>query len=46
MKPYGVPEVWLFKKSVLQIYDLQEDTYHPQSASRYFPAVTLPALIT
>jgi Uma2 family endonuclease len=44
--PYRVPEVWLFKKSGLKIYHLQEDTYQPQSASRYFPNVDLPGLIT
>jgi Uma2 family endonuclease len=43
--PYCVPEVWLFKKSGLKIYYLQEDSYQLQSMSRYFPTVDLPALI-
>jgi Uma2 family endonuclease len=43
--PYGVPEVWLFKKSGLKIYHLQGDTYQEQSRSRYFPTVDLPTLI-
>jgi Uma2 family endonuclease len=43
--PYGVPEVWLFKKSGLQIYQLQGDTYQQQPMSWYFPNVDLPTLI-
>lgn len=44
--PYRVPEVWLFKKSGLEIYGLQGESYHPQSVSRYFPEVDLAALVT
>ncbi|WOB43059.1 Uma2 family endonuclease [Thermoleptolyngbya oregonensis NK1-22] len=44
--PYGVPEVWLFKKSGLKIYALQAESYELQSHSRYFPAIDLPALLT
>ncbi|MEB3180005.1 MAG: Uma2 family endonuclease [Nostocaceae cyanobacterium] len=44
--PYKVPEVWLFKKSGLKIYSLQEETYQLQSVSRYFPEIDLPNLIT
>jgi Uma2 family endonuclease len=44
--PYGVPEVWLFKKSGLKMYHLQGQTYQPQPMSRYFPTVDLPSLIT
>jgi Uma2 family endonuclease len=49
--PYLVPEVWLFKKSVLKIYGLQPSTpspaatYQPQTVSRYFPGVDLPSLM-
>ena len=43
--PYGVPEVWLFKKSGLKIYHLQGEDYQLQSMSQYFPSVDLPALI-
>ncbi|MEG4488075.1 Uma2 family endonuclease [Microcoleus sp. D2_18a_B4] len=35
--PYKVPEVWLFKKNKLRIYDLQNDRYVESSVSRYFP---------
>jgi len=35
--PYQVPEVWLFKKNKLRIYDLQNDRYVESSVSRYFP---------
>lgn len=44
--PYGVPEVWLFKKSGLKMYHLQGQTYQQQPMSRYFPTVDLPSLIT
>lgn len=44
--PYKVPEVWLFKKSSLKIYSLQEESYQLQPLSRYFPEIDLPTLIT
>lgn len=37
--------MWLFQKSGLKIYHLQEDAYQQQPVSRYFPTVDLPALI-
>ncbi|MBF1999295.1 MAG: Uma2 family endonuclease [Synechococcales cyanobacterium C42_A2020_086] len=43
--PYGVSEVWLFKRSGLKMYHLQGEGYQLQSMSRYFPNVDLPALI-
>jgi Uma2 family endonuclease len=43
--PYKVPEVWLFKKSGLKIYSLQEETYQLQPFSRYFPEVDLATAI-
>jgi Uma2 family endonuclease len=42
--PYGVPEVWLFKKQLL-IYELQNDSYVQQSQSRYFPQFDLPTIV-
>jgi Uma2 family endonuclease len=44
--PYRVPEVWLFKKNQLAIYQLQDDGYQRQSQSGSFPEVDLPALLT
>ncbi|NEO88069.1 MAG: Uma2 family endonuclease [Spirulina sp. SIO3F2] len=35
--PYGVPEVWLFRKQKLLIYQLQGHEYVTQAQSRYFP---------
>ncbi|MGB8699446.1 MAG: Uma2 family endonuclease [Thermosynechococcaceae cyanobacterium] len=35
--PYQVPEVWLFKKGRLLIYQLLEDRYTLQETSRFFP---------
>jgi Uma2 family endonuclease len=44
--PYGVPEVWLFKKSGLKIYCLQGESYQQQSQSRYFPEANISELVT
>jgi Uma2 family endonuclease len=35
--PYRVPEVWLFKRQQVLIYQLQESDYHLKSESLYFP---------
>jgi Uma2 family endonuclease len=35
--PYRVPEVWLFKRQTLLIYQFQQDDYHLIHQSRYFP---------
>jgi Uma2 family endonuclease len=43
--PYGVPEVWLFKKSGLKIYSLQGESYQQQSRSRYFPETNISELV-
>ncbi|RMG14313.1 MAG: Uma2 family endonuclease [Cyanobacteria bacterium J055] len=43
--PYRVPEVWLFKKSGLQIYSLQNGAYQLPSFSRYFLNLDLPTII-
>jgi Uma2 family endonuclease len=39
--PYRVPEVWLFKKQKLLIYQLQGREYQLQMESRYFPTIQL-----
>lgn len=44
-QPYGVPEVWLFRKTGLRIYRLGADGYQQQPFSHYFPAVELPSLV-
>lgn len=43
--PYRVPEVWLFRKKQLLIYQLQGNEYVPQTSSLYFPDVNLSDLI-
>ena len=43
--PYKVPEVWLYRDTGLQIYNLERDGYQPQDLSRYFPNVELSGLI-
>lgn len=39
--PYRVPEVWLFRRNRLRVYQLQERTYQETSQSRYFPGFNL-----
>jgi Uma2 family endonuclease len=39
--PYRVPEVWLFRKKQLLIYQLQATEYVLQGTSRYFPDIQL-----
>ncbi len=43
--PYGVPEIWLFRKQKLMIYQLQEQEYVLQSESLYFPGLNLPEIV-
>ena len=43
--PYRVPEVWLFRKQKLLIYQLQGDDYEVQPQSQYFPEVNLPEVV-
>ncbi|ALF56261.1 hypothetical protein ACX27_05195 [Nostoc piscinale CENA21] len=43
--PYRVPEVWLFKKQQLLIYQLQGSNYQLQTQSRYFPGLDLHSVI-
>ncbi|MEO1144257.1 MAG: Uma2 family endonuclease [Cyanobacteria bacterium J06638_22] len=42
--PYRVPEVWLFRRNRLRVYQLQERTYQETSQSRYFPGFNLQAM--
>ncbi|NEQ28401.1 MAG: Uma2 family endonuclease, partial [Microcoleus sp. SIO2G3] len=39
--PYRIPEIWLFKKQKLLIYQLQGIEYQLQTQSRYFPNIPL-----
>jgi Uma2 family endonuclease len=39
--PYNVPEVWLFKKYLLTIYQLVDGNYEVSNNSRYFPGFSL-----
>ena len=43
--PYKVPEVWLYRDTGLQIYNLETNGYQPQDLSRYFPNVELSGLV-
>jgi Uma2 family endonuclease len=43
--PYRVPEVWLFRKQTLLIYQLQGTAYQLQPQSRYFPGIMLDDVI-
>lgn len=40
--PYRVPEVWLFRKKQLLVYQLQGNEYVVQPQSQYLPSVNLP----
>ena len=42
---YKVPEVWLFRKSGLQVHVLGTEGYQQQRFSRYFPNWELPMLV-
>lgn len=39
--PYRVPEIWLYKKGKLLIYQLQGTAYQLQDHNRYFPGFDL-----
>ena len=43
--PYQVPEVWLFRKNQLAIYQLQGVEYLLQTRSRYFSEISLQDVI-
>ncbi|MBD0388154.1 MAG: Uma2 family endonuclease [Nostoc sp. C3-bin3] len=44
--PYGVPEVWLFRKNQLVIYRLQGNVYTIETSSRYFPNINVSEVVT
>jgi Uma2 family endonuclease len=43
--PYQVPEVWMLKRDVLSIYQLDNDAYHLSATSHYFPELQLQAIV-
>jgi Uma2 family endonuclease len=43
--PFNVPEVWIFKKYQLTIYQLVADKYEISESSRYFPGILLQQMI-
>jgi Uma2 family endonuclease len=43
--PYSVPEVWIFKKYRLMIYQLVDGKYEVSENSRYFPNLSLQDMI-
>jgi Uma2 family endonuclease len=43
--PYKVPEIWLWKKQQLKIYQLQGETYILQERSRFVPLIDLAAVM-
>jgi len=43
--PYRVPEIWLFKREKLCIYQLQENIYSLQTQSYYFPDIDLQGVV-
>lgn len=43
--PYRVPEIWLFRRNQLAIYQLQTTEYLLSTHSRYFPDIDLQELI-
>lgn len=44
--PYRVPEVWIFKKNNLIIYNLNGDRYSVKTNSRFFPNINVSEIIT
>jgi Uma2 family endonuclease len=44
--PYRVPEVWVLKKSGLEIYRWQDSSYYQEPTSGFFPTVDLIVLVT
>lgn len=43
--PYQVPEVWIFEKNRLIIYDLEGNSYAVKTHSKYFPKINLSEII-
>jgi Uma2 family endonuclease len=44
--PYRVPEVWLFRKNQLLVYQLQDTEYLSQTQSQYFPDINLQDMVS
>jgi Uma2 family endonuclease len=44
--PYRVPEVWLFRKNQLFVYQLQNTEYLIQNKSQYFPDINLQDVVS
>ncbi|BAZ31342.1 hypothetical protein NIES4074_38140 [Cylindrospermum sp. NIES-4074] len=44
--PYRVPEVWLFRKNQLFVYQLQGTEYLSQTQSQYFPNIDLQDVVS
>lgn len=44
--PYRVPEVWLFRKNQLLVYQLQGTEYLSQTQSQYFPDINLQDVVS
>ncbi|HAX74830.1 MAG TPA: hypothetical protein DCY88_03105 [Cyanobacteria bacterium UBA11372] len=44
--PYKVPEVWLYKRNQLLIYNLESDRYNIATNSRYFPNINISEILT
>jgi Uma2 family endonuclease len=44
--PYCVPEVWLWRKNQLVIYNLQGDRYIVETSSRYFSNINVSEVVT
>lgn len=44
--PYRVPEVWLFRKNQLLVYQLQGTEYLLRTQSQYFPEISLQDVVT
>jgi Uma2 family endonuclease len=43
--PYAVPELWLWKKQSLKIYQFQAGKYVLQTQSRWFPGIDITAIV-
>jgi Uma2 family endonuclease len=43
--PYRVPEVWIYKKNQLMIYNLESANYKLVSRSRYFPNLNIEEIV-
>lgn len=44
--PYRVPEVWLYKRNQLRIYNLESDRYNIVTKSCYFPDINISEILS